>query len=452
MKIPKLNNMAAKDKIIYINVLGAFAVKGASLLVSLFTMPAYMRFFTDQQILGVWFTMLSVLTWILNFDLGVGNGLRNKLVEALTSNDRNAAREYISSAYFLIGLLMLLLLGVGYYAIPYCQWHSFFNISGNTISDNVLISAVRNVYISILLQFFLRLVTAILYALQKSSVNNFITLIISLLQLIFALIAPTRSSEESLSLFSVAYIFCANVPLAVATVVVFVTSLKDIRPSWRFVRKDRAQQVLSLGGVFFICQLLYMFITATDEFFISRYTGPANVVEYQIYNKVFSLFSTIFLLAITPIWSAVSKAAAENDYLWMKKLNKNLLKMSALIAILEFLMLPFSQLLINIWLGSQAIQVNYWYAACFAFYGSMMVLQSSVSTIGNGLGMLNIQAICYAIGLAFKFLIIHFGIASTGLWIMVTLANGMILIPYCIAQEISIKRLIKRKLTNNTSS
>ena len=129
MKIPNLNNMAAKDKIIYINVLGAFAVKGASLLVSLFTMPAYMRFFTDQQILGVWFTMLSVLTWILNFDLGVGNGLRNKLVEALTSNDRNAAREYISSAYFLIGLLMLLLLGVGYYAIPYCQWHSFFNIS-----------------------------------------------------------------------------------------------------------------------------------------------------------------------------------------------------------------------------------------------------------------------------------------------------------------------------------
>ena len=95
--LARLKGISEKNTIIYKNVIGAFAVKGASLILSLFTMPAYMRFFEDEQILGVWFTLLSVLSWILNFDLGIGNGLRNNLTSALAMGDRNAAKEYISS-------------------------------------------------------------------------------------------------------------------------------------------------------------------------------------------------------------------------------------------------------------------------------------------------------------------------------------------------------------------
>ena len=80
--LARLKGISEKNTIIYKNVIGAFAVKGASLILSLFTMPAYMRFFEDEQILGVWFTLLSVLSWILNFDLGIGNGLRNNLTSA----------------------------------------------------------------------------------------------------------------------------------------------------------------------------------------------------------------------------------------------------------------------------------------------------------------------------------------------------------------------------------
>lgn len=62
---------------------GAFAVKSVSLCLSLFTMPAYIRFFQNQTVLGVWFTIVSVLNWILFFDLGLGNGLRNMLPDAI---------------------------------------------------------------------------------------------------------------------------------------------------------------------------------------------------------------------------------------------------------------------------------------------------------------------------------------------------------------------------------
>lgn len=127
--VAKIKSVSEKDKVIYKNIVGAFVVKGASLLLSLFTMPAYMRFFADEQILGAWFTLLSVLSWILNFDLGIGNGLRNNLTAAIAIGDRKEAKEYISSAYWMIGFVMLVVGSIGLIAIPYIHWNAVFNVS-----------------------------------------------------------------------------------------------------------------------------------------------------------------------------------------------------------------------------------------------------------------------------------------------------------------------------------
>lgn len=71
------------NKTILYNTIGALLVKGGAIIISLYTIPAYLNYFNSQQILGLWFTILSVLSWILTFDLGIGNGLRNHLVPVL---------------------------------------------------------------------------------------------------------------------------------------------------------------------------------------------------------------------------------------------------------------------------------------------------------------------------------------------------------------------------------
>lgn len=443
----KFRQLSDKDRILFQNILGAFAVKGLSLVVSLFTLPAYMRFFKDQNVLGVWYTVLSVLTWVLNFDLGVGNGLRNKLALALAVNDQERARQVISSAYFMIGGLMLVLTAAGLTLIPLADWNGFFNVEADLISGETLAQVVRYAFIGIALQFFLRLISSILYALQKSAVNDAISLVTSVLLLTFALLAPAAAPADSLKLFSLGYVFCANLPLAVATVMVFWGPLKKCRPGRRWVNVSCAKGVLSLGGMFFFCQIFYMVIANTNEFFITQYTDPTNVVEYQIYNKLFTLVGTLFMLGLTPVWSAVSRAVAEEDYLWLRRVKRQLLWLTAAAAAAEFAILPFLQILVDLWLGPEAIAIQYDYALIFALFGTAMIAQTTVSAIASGTGRIKLQMLCYGLGVVVKVVVIDLGCRLTGEWIVVVLANALVLLPYCILQQLDLTRYIRRKLS-----
>ena len=435
--------LTEKDLIVYKNVLAAFTIKGFALLLSLFMMPAYMRFFEDQRVLGVWYTILSVLSWILSFDLGIGNGLRNKLSATIAQNDAAATRDYVSSAYWMVGKIVVLAGVVGMILLPYFDWNALFNISSDLVGSGAMTYAVGCAFIGILLQFFLRLISSVIYAMQKSAINDLLALGTSVLQLLFLLIAPNGGVEQNLKMFSTAYIFFANFPLLVATFVIFSGTFRDSRPRYRYVDKEKSRSVLSLGGVFFLRQVLYMLIANTNEFFITQYTGPEMVVEYQIYNKLFTLGSMLFGLALTPIWSVVSKAIAENDMGWLKSLYRKLKLLSWAGIFCEFLIIAVLQFVINLWLGAEAIQVDYLYAVIFAVFGAAMIYQSMLSSIANGMGKIMTQVVCYGAGFALKFAVIHFGIALTGSWITVVLANAVIIVLYCIVQKIVLDKILK---------
>lgn len=77
--------MGSNSKIFAINSIASVGVKIGAIFVALFTTPAYIRYFDNNEILGAWFTILSILNWILYCDMGIGNGLRNSLVYAIAN-------------------------------------------------------------------------------------------------------------------------------------------------------------------------------------------------------------------------------------------------------------------------------------------------------------------------------------------------------------------------------
>ena len=446
LRVLKRNLSAENNRIVFQNIAGAFLVKGGGLIVSLLTMPAYIRFFDNQSVLGVWFTLLSMLTWILSLDLGIGNGLRNKLVGAIIREDKKEIRELISSTYFMMGIVTTLFLVVGYIIIPNISWNSVLQISKTEISERGLNYVVIIVYTSVILQFFLRTISSVLYALQKSAINNFIYLITSVSILVIVLLTPSADTESNIKVLSIGQLVSVNIPLIVASVIVFKRILVDCSPSIKYVDKKSGLNILVLGWSFFSAQVLYLFIAASNEIIITTLYGPENVVDYQIYYRLFSLLGTLVILALTPFWSVVTKANEENDRKWLNNSLKLMQKIFILVVVCEFLLIFLLRFIVNIWLGDNAIVINYLTAIIFAFYGSMVIYQSIVSTFACGLGRLRIQLIWNSFGIIVKFIAIFIGFRLNLEWNMVVFSTAVAMIPYNIIQSVELKRHFNQRI------
>lgn len=436
--------LSANNKIIVKNVIGAFAIKGIALAISFFSTPVFIAYFNDNKVLGIWYTLLSVLIWFLNFDLGIGNGIRNQLTKALVRNDRREIRQVLSSGLFSTGIVTFVLTAVGILLLRTIDLNSLFGIPSGVIGNKVLFQSALFIFIALMLRFLLTFVSSIFFSLQKSVVNNFLALCVSVLQLLYVLCFRYGNAEDALLNLSFAYLLISNLPILIAGCVVFMSVLKDCLPSLKFVDKRTIRQVMGIGGVFFACQILYMLIVNTNEFLITRIFGSQYTTEYTFYYKITSLVSMFVMLALTPVWSVVTKAQEEKNYGWLWKLLKAIERGGLAIVALQFMMLPFLQFIMDIWLGKGIVEVELVTALAFVCFGSAFTYSSMLSTIVCGMARMKLQLICYMVGVALKFAVVISLSDVIGDWGIVVWSNVLVLLPYCILQQLDLNRYLKR--------
>lgn len=441
----KLKKINESDKFLVQNLVFTLVVRGLGLVASFFTIPIYLDFFKDQKILGIWFTLLSFLTWILTFDLGIGNGLRNKLVKPLVDKDETSCKKFISSTYVITGIITIISSIFGMLIFPLVDWNKLLKIPTDSISGKVILQVVLILFVGVLAQFFLKTINSIFYALQMSAIPSFLGLITSISILLFMLFSPKTDPETDFIRLAFGYTIASNAPLIVASFIIFRKKLKSSRPNLRYFDKEHLSGVLGLGITFFWLQLMSLVLTSTNEFLITWLASPEYVVKYQIYFKVFSLVGTLFTLAMTPIWSAVTKAKCENNISWIKKLYSRIKLVAVLVILAEFLMVLFMQQIINVWLQEKAISIDYLYALLFAASGGLYVWHSAVTSIVNGTGKLKIQFILLTLGGIINIPVAYILYQISGLWISVVIANIISLIPYCIIQPIFLSRSLRNE-------
>ena len=440
--LKRIKTLSEQNKIVVFNMLGAFLVKGCSLCVSLITMPAYIRYFHDQTVLGIWYTIISVLNWVMYFDLGLGNGLRNKLPKAIAENDTKKMKEYISTTYISMSGVVLVLLLVGTTIIPHLNWNSILNVSSNIVENRTLVICVAIIFLGIMLQFIVKLVVSVLYALQKSAIVNFLTLCSSLIALMALYIMPSATIEINLWRMAIINVVAMTIPYLIISFVVYIKLLPGTAPKFKFFRKELVSSVLRIGISLMWLGLIFMVISSTNEFLISYFTAPQYVVEYQAYYKVFKTGAMLFSLALTPIWSAVTKAQAAKDYKWIAKIYRIFLLATGVCLIIEFLIIPILQLFMNVWLGIGAIDVNIWYAVAFVFSGTIFVLHQVNTSIGNGISYFKVQMIWMTFAAIIDVPLSYVMVQLTGGWIGIVVANVLALLPYeLIAPVYTFKKL-----------
>ena len=426
------------------NIALSVGIKGFSIVIALLTLPVYVKYFSDKSILGIWLTLISTLGWIFTFDLGIGNGLRNKLVKLLAEKNYKVAKRYISSAYFGSMFLSILLITIIFIVISQLNLVYLFNIEKSIISNATLKISISVLLIGIILQFTLKIINSILLSMQKAALPSTLTLFSNLLLLIYMLLVNPTTISKDFIYISIIYVITTNIPLLIATIFIFKHELKDVSPSLEFFDMGTALDTIKLGSSFLWLQIMAMLIINTNMFLITILINPSEVIGYQIYDKLFGLVSMLFTIGLTPIWSAVTDALAKRDFNWIIKTRRRIFKFLLLALVAQFAMCISSKKIIEIWMGKQYITIGYSFPISVAIFHILNIWSGINANIANGLGKLKNQMIFLTIGALINIPLAYLFVKINQTWVMIVLANIVSLLPFCITETISTSRYLKK--------
>lgn len=416
----------------------SFLLKGGSVLANFLIVPVTMNYL-DNENYGVWLTLSSFIAWFSFFDIGLGNGLRNKFAEARVRNDDDLARAYVSSAYFTVGIISLILVSVFFVINPMINWASVFNAPPGLQDQLKILMPVVFAFFG--LQLVVRLITTIYIADQRHSIQGqiqFLTQVVSLL----AIWILTQTKGSSLLLFGAVFSALPVIVLLFLNGFAFRKRYRNFKPGIKFFGRKYLKDIMGLGLNFFIIQIAVLVLFSTDNFIISKLFSPAEVVPYNVAYKYFSVATMIYTVMITPYWSAFTEAYTRKDVQWIKNSVKNIQKLWLAVPGGLLIMILASSWFYNLWVGDK-VSVPTDLSVAMAVFVMLLTFNMIYVNFINGVGKIKLQlmtsifVMIVNIPLSMLFAV-TFHLGSTG----VILASCFCLISSVILFPVQYKKII----------
>lgn len=421
-------------------------IKGSGFVVSLVLMRVYVGFFDSSTVLGVWFTLLALLNWVVTFDFGVGNGLRNRLVQAIAKNDAVEQRALVSTTYTLSTLTAVTALVVGLLLVFILDWNAVLNVDNHLIASSSLEWAVFLVLVAVSAQLVLKNVNSVLFAMQMPSVSNGTGLATNLMLLLGMVFVRPVGDQMGVIVLSGLYLVCSTLPLVALSIWLFKGRMQHAAPRFRYSNRDTSKRVFRLGMGFFALQLMALAMFSSSELIIAQTVSPGSVVDYQLYNRLYNALASIVWIALVPMWSAVSEAYYVGDHEWIQRAFRKLSAYMPVVVLTLGLLTVFLQPLFNMWLGERAIQSNVWFGCAFWTYYSLYIWWGVLASFANGTGRIRTQLLCAVLGLVVYLVAAIGGALLSGRWIAVVWAGALGMLAYAIAEPLNIVRLKEESL------
>ena len=125
-----------RKQVIIKNVSVGFIFKILNMGVVYFTIPFLLKYLGTGNY-GVWVTLFTLVNILFFVDLGIANGLKTRLTEAISLRKIKLAREYISTAYVIIFLISFAFLILGVSLINSINLVSLLNTEGIVTANEI---------------------------------------------------------------------------------------------------------------------------------------------------------------------------------------------------------------------------------------------------------------------------------------------------------------------------
>ena len=382
-----LTKTSGRDKNVLLNMFFSLSYKGLSVLLALAVVPLSIHYL-DTERYGVWITLSSILSWINLMDIGLGNGLRNKLVKALTDQDHEYGRTLISTTYALvIGIVVLVMIIVGF-VLPHLNFQAIFNIK--TISQHELSLSVIISFIAFCLLFAMKPITAVIMATQRASFDNLLLLVGNGLGIIGIIVLNYARNGHG-SLLELVTVFSLAPPTAYFIGSIYLYGrLPTLRPGVRFVDLSEVKNLVSKSAQFFVIQIAAAIIFTSNSVVMSQLFGNEVVTKYNVAFRYFSIVMIVQTIILTPIWSAVTEAYLKQDFAWIRSVINRLVTNSLLLCLVIVAQVIAAPLMFRYWLGSE-LNIDYPLLLAVAFYMILNTFGSAFTYVINGAGTIRLQ-------------------------------------------------------------
>jgi len=381
----------------------SFLLQGLSIVIGLIYVPLLLNYLTQEKY-GIWLTLTSILGWFSFFDIGLGNGLRNKLAQAFAIKDYNLGRKYVSTTYALLIGIFSIILFVFHIGNFFLNWNLILNTQSIANSELYILTSI--VFSFFLIRFVVQLISVVYFADQKPSVNNLITTAGNLLSFILVLLLTHSSIKGNLILLGSIISAIPVLLFITISIIAFRGKYRSIKPSYKEIDLTLGKGLINLGAKFFFLQIAAIITFSTSSFFIAQFYGPSEVVAYNIAFKYFQLPVMVFSIIMSPIWSAVTDAYSKSDFVWLSKTIKQLNIISILFSIGIVLMVFVSDWIFKIWIGDK-VKIPLSLTIALAFYTIMQVIITPYSNFINGFGKIRLTMNLTFFGISLYLVLIY---------------------------------------------
>ena len=406
------------------NIFVSFALRAISVASAFLTVSFSLKLL-DTNKYGIWLAISSTVSWISVLDIGLANGLRNKIAEYFALKDYKSSKIDVSSTYAILLLIMVPVMLIFCAIAPFINWNNVFRTH---LDEKELLYTLIVVFVGLALQFVLKPIASVLQGDQKIHKANQIALVCNVSPLV-PIIIGAKYLKGSILFLAMAQTMLPVVVMLIYSIVLFSGGYKNISPSLKNVDLKKSKALFGLSFAFFIVQIARVFILSTTEIIITRNFGGSYVTIYNLLFRYYGVAGMILYIVLASYWSAFTNAFALNDLDWVRTSMRKLIRMACMftgIVVLQFLLI---KPVFHLWVGDK-VPVPMSTSISMALYFIFCLFTDTLVIVINGSGRMRIQSIVTMITAVLHIPVVlfliryyHMGLNSiiyaTSLWVVI---------------------------------
>ena len=423
------------------NVLLTLIIKALGVLIGFIYFPLSLDYLGTVKF-GIFLVLLSMVDWFLNFDIGISLGLRNKFGESVANNNDEEAVRYVSTAYFVLGALISIIITILLILNFTLPWTSWLNIAPELIDEVRLLGAI--IIVAFGIQFIARNIYEIFYAMQKMAYVELFSFLTKLFFLILIIIIPFIMADSLLLFGAAKSLTFALVPLTVG-LYFFRTKFYKYRPYLKHVRLDYFKSLFSLGFKFFMIKISMLIIHQTNNVLIGSFVSLEGVPQYEAAYKYLSVFMLLFVILNNQLWPSNIEAYAKGEIDWMKKSMKTVVKIWVGTVFLAIIMVLVSPVVYKLWL-QENLEIPLGISIVVAVSISLTTWVNMFNIVLNGTSKIRLQMYAWIFAAIINIPISLFFVKVLDFGVIgIVLGTITSLVPLAIISPIQVHKILSRK-------